>query len=236
MPNGKLFLIPIEISPATGQRLVPDQVKEMICQLDYFLVEDLRTARRFVSSLKLGLTIEELDFQVLDKKTGDAEMENLMKPLFLGRNVGVMSEAGCPGVADPGAKAVAYAHNKKIQVVPLVGPSSILMSLMGSGMNGQSFTFHGYLPIKKLELSKKIKALEDLSISNYGQTQIFIETPFRNVGMLENLIEFCRPSTKLCIAADITGKGEVIKTLTIKEWKGYKIDIHKKPTVFLIQA
>lgn len=236
MPNGKLYLIPIEIASQTGKHVVPDQVKEVIKSLDYFLVENLRTARRFVSSLKLGLVIEELEFQVLDKKTNDGSLETLMKPIFLGRNVGVMSESGCPGIADPGAKAAAFAHRKGIDVVPLVGPSSIIMALMASGLNGQSFVFHGYLPIKKLELSKKIKAIEKQSQSNYGQAQIFIETPFRNNGMLESLVSHCHPDSMLCVATDLTGEKERIVSKTVKEWKKRSIELHKQPTVFIIQS
>ncbi len=234
MSKGTLYLIPTVISDNTNE-VIPQQVSQAIHNLDYFLVENLRTARRFISSLKLGLTIEELDFEVLDKKTPKSEVRKLVAPLEEGKNIGVLSESGCPGVADPGALAVACAHEIKAKVVPLVGPSSLIMALMASGFNGQRFAFQGYLPINKKELASTLRRLETES-NKLNQTQIFIEAPFRNNQLLKNLIDSCSPYTKLCVARDITGSEEFIQTATIREWKNITIDLHKRPTVFVLSA
>ncbi|MEQ8925210.1 MAG: SAM-dependent methyltransferase [Fulvivirga sp.] len=232
--KGKLFLVPTVIAE-NSLNTIPEQVKEVIKNTEYFLVENVRTARRYISSLKLGLTIEELKFEILDKKTDSQRLGKLLEPLSKGMNVGIISESGCPGVADPGALAVEWAQRNKIQVVPLVGPSSILMALMGSGFNGQKFCFHGYLPIDKKELEKEIKALEAES-GKKNQTQIFIETPYRNNQLLATLSKACHPSTKICVAKDITGKEEFVVTDTAANWQNRNIDLHKIPTVFLLYA
>lgn len=234
MSKGNLYLIPTTITENQTDA-IPEQVRNVIRHTQYFLVENLRTARRYISSLKLGLTIEDLHFEVLDKNTPPAALEKLMKPAFEGMNIGVLSESGCPGIADPGSEAVKYAHRHGIRVVPLVGPSSIVLSLMASGFNGQSFAFLGYLPIDKKELEANIRQLEVTSRKN-DQTQIFIEAPYRNNQLLESLIRFCSPDTMLCVAKDITGKDEFIKTARVKEWKGIQVDLHKVPTVFLVYA
>ncbi|MBL6446269.1 SAM-dependent methyltransferase [Fulvivirga sp. 29W222] len=232
MSKGQLYLIPTVISEKQTE-VIPEQVRQVIRQTDHFLVENLRTARRFIGSLKLGLTIEDLSFEVLDKNTSIMEVEKLMAVIFQGKNIGVLSESGCPGIADPGSAAVKYAHAHDIKVVPLVGPSSIFLSLMASGFNGQNFTFHGYLPIDKKMLESAIRNLENEAKRN-NQTQIFIEAPYRNNQLLENLIKTCHPQTLLCVAKDISGKNEYIKTAKIKDWKSTQIDLHKVPTVFLI--
>ena len=232
MAKGNLYLIPSVISDQQTD-VIPEQVRQVVQQTDYFLVENLRTARRFISSLKLGLTIEDLHFEVLDKNTPVIEVERLMKPVFEGKNIGVISESGCPGIADPGSAVVKYAHAHDIKVVPLVGPSSIFLSLMASGFNGQNFTFHGYLPIDKKALEASIKQLEGESRRN-NQTQIFIEAPYRNNQLLENMVKTCHPETLLCVARDISGNDEYIKTAKIKEWKSIKVELHKVPTVFLL--
>lgn len=232
MAKGNLYLIPSVISDQQTD-VIPEQVRQVVQQTDYFLVENLRTARRFISSLKLGLTIEDLHFEVLDKNTPAIEVERLMKPVFEGKNIGVISESGCPGIADPGSAVVKYAHAHDIKVVPLVGPSSIFLSLMASGFNGQNFTFHGYLPIDKKALEASIKQLEGESRRN-NQTQIFIEAPYRNNQLLENMVKTCHPETLLCVARDISGNDEYIKTAKIKEWKSIKVELHKVPTVFLL--
>lgn len=232
MAKGNLYLIPSVISDQQTD-VIPEQVRQVVQQTDYFLVENLRTARRFISSLKLGLTIEDLHFEVLDKNTPAIEVERLMKPVFEGKNIGVISESGCPGIADPGSAVVKYAHAHDIKVVPLVGPSSIFLSLMASGFNGQNFTFHGYLPIDKKALEASIKQLEGESRRN-NQTQIFIEAPYRNNQLLENMVKACHPETLLCVARDISGNDEYIKTAKIKEWKSIKVELHKVPTVFLL--
>ncbi|QSE97956.1 SAM-dependent methyltransferase [Fulvivirga lutea] len=232
--KGKLFLIPTVIAESE-QDTIPEQVKEIIKNTEYYLVENVRTARRYISSLKLGLTIEDLNFEILDKKTDYQKLGKLLAPLSKGTNVGIISESGCPGVADPGALAVEWAQKNHFQVVPLVGPSSILMALMGSGFNGQKFCFHGYLPIDKKELEKEIKALEAES-SKKNQTQIFIETPYRNNQLLTALSKTCHPSTKICVAKDISGKDEFVVTDTAANWQKREIDLHKIPTVFLLYA
>jgi len=233
MSLGKLYVIPSII--AENKNVIPDQVKQVITDTDYFLVENIRTARRYISSLKLGLTIEELDFELIDKKTPNHQVEKIMKPILQGRNAGLLSESGCPGVADPGSQAVRYAHIKGIEVVPLVGPSSIVLSLMASGFNGQQFAFHGYLPIDKKELDKKIRQLEEESRKK-NQSQIFIETPYRNNQLLKAILSGAGSESQLCIARDISGNNELIKTHSIRTWKKTNLDLHKVPTVFVLYA
>lgn len=231
---GKLYIIPSVIADDTSD-VIPQQVRDVLLTTKYFLAENIRTARRYISSLKLGITIEELQFEILDKKTNPAQLSNLLKPLMNGQNVGILSESGCPGIADPGALAVAYAQQKDIEVIPLVGPSSILLSLMASGFNGQKFCFHGYLPIDQSKLESEIKRLDSDS-RKFNQTQIFIETPYRNNQLLKALIQSCNSSTLLCVAKDITSTNSFIKTKTIADWRKMKIDLHKIPTVFLLYA
>lgn len=235
MGNGKLYLIPSEIAPDTSLLTVSQQTVLAIRDCNYFLVENIRTARRYISSLKLDIVIESLNFEVLDKKTKKQDLKELLKPVYLGSNVGVLSEAGCPGVADPGSMAVEYAHQNNIQVVPLVGPSSILLALMGSGFNGQSFAFHGYLPIDKKARISAIKKLEK-DAAKLDQTQIFMDTPYRNQHLLDDLMSNCSNHALLSIARDITGENELIKTLTISQWKKEKIDLHKVPVIFSLYA
>ena len=230
-----LYLIPSVIADNTASEVITPQIRSVIQNTDYYLVEDIRTARRYISSLKTGRIIEELHFEVLNKKTKHEELRSLFAPAKKGKNIGILSESGCPGVADPGAQAVQYAHQQNMQVTPLVGPSSILMALMASGMNGQKFCFHGYVPIDKIEGAKVIKALEAESRKN-NQTQIFIETPFRNNQLLSTMITTLHGETKLCIAKDITGKDEFIKEKPIYKWRKEKPELHKVPTIFLIHA
>lgn len=233
--QGKLYLIPNVLAENTAHQVISPQVKEVVKNTQHFLVEDLRTARRYISSLKLGLTIEELKLEILDKKTKEHQIKELMKPVFQGQDIGVISEAGCPGIADPGALAVAFAHQKGIQVIPLAGPSSMFLGLMGSGFNGQSFAFLGYLPIDKKARIDSIKQLESESLKYY-RTQIFMETPFRNNHLFEDLKNTLHPNTKVCIAKNLTGKDEFIQSKTVAEWKKVKVDLHKVPTVFLVYA
>lgn len=230
-PALSLFLIPSVLAEDTSGKVLSPQIKDTINHLDYFFVENIRTARRFISSLKLGKVIDELHFLELTKDTDPYETRQQL--LNLTRNAGVISEAGCPGVADPGAVAVKFAHELGMSVVPLVGPSSILLALMASGMSGQSFTFHGYLPIDKTERKKAIQQLErDAHMRN--QTQIFMETPFRNNQLMEAVLESCQPDTLLCVASNLTAPDEYIKTLTVRKWRKDKPDLHKRPTMFLI--
>lgn len=228
-----LFLIPIILAPDTAAQVLSPQVTEVIGQLDYFLVEEVRTARRFISSLRLGRVIEQLNFQELSKKTTATEILEYFHTLPEGVDVGVLSEAGCPGVADPGAVAVALAHSLGWRVAPLVGPSSILLALMASGFSGQSFAFQGYLPIDRAERQKAIKRLEQL-VTSQQQTQLFMETPFRNNQLLEALLQTCHPNSKLCIASNLTAPEEYIRTQTIAQWRASPPDLHKKPTIFVL--
>jgi 16S rRNA (cytidine1402-2'-O)-methyltransferase len=197
------------------------------------LVENIRTARRFISSLKVEKNIPDLEFEVLDKNTSAEEVKNLLLPVINGADAGIISEAGCPGIADPGAVAVKYAHNYGIKVVPLVGPSSILLALMASGFSGQSFVFHGYLPIEAKDREKSIKEIELMAMKK-NQTQIFMETPYRNEKLFQDLLKYCRPDTLLCIAKDITGENEYINTLPISDWKSSAPEIQKSPVIFLL--
>lgn len=227
-----LYLIPTTLAPDTFDSVLSPQIIEVISATDYFFVENLRTARRFISELKLGKVIENLHFYEVDKDTPPEKILGYFKEIPTTKSIGVISEAGCPGVADPGAVAVKIAHQLGIKVVPLVGPSSILLGLMASGFSGQSFVFHGYLPIDKKDKIQKIKQLEVNSMKN--QTQIFMETPFRNNQLLEDLLNVCQPNTNLCIASNVTAKEEFIQTKKISDWKKQKPDLHKIPTMFLI--
>ncbi|MBY5951115.1 SAM-dependent methyltransferase [Algoriphagus marincola] len=235
MPQGKLFLIPNVLAENTAEEVITPQVKEVIADTKVFLVENLRTARRYISSLKLGVNLEEVHMEILDKNTAPESINRLLQPLFKGADVGIISEAGCPGIADPGALAVAHAHTRGIQVVPLSGPSSMFLALMGSGFSGQSFAFHGYLPIDKKERATALKKLEAESLRE-KRAQIFMETPFRNNQLLEDLTRTLSPQTKLCIAKNLTAKDELIQTKSIQDWKKSPVDLHKIPTVFIIQS
>lgn len=230
--TGILYLIPSVIAENTEKQVLSPQVLEVCRNTKYYLAENIRTARRFISSLELGIAIPELEFSLFDKKTPEAEVSALLQPLLQGNDMGVMSEAGCPGVADPGARAVAWAHKNGIRVAPLVGPSSILLALMGSGFSGQSFVFHGYLPIKSGERVKALKQLE--REAQGGQTQIFMETPYRNNHLLADLLQHCHANTQLCIASGITAEQEMVKTLPVAAWRRQQPDIHKIPTIFLL--
>ena len=232
---GRLLLIPSVIAPDTAKEVLPRQVLLTLSRVDYFLAENLRTSRRFISSLKLGRPIDTLHFQQLDKRTSPQELKSLLGPLLQGHDMGVLSEAGCPGVADPGALAVAYAHQHNIPVTPLVGPSSFLLALMASGFSGQSFAFHGYLPINKEARRKSIQQMEKIA-QQQQQTQIFMETPYRNNSLLRDILESCRPATRLCIAKNVTGEDEFIRSCSIKDWKQQLPDLHKVPVVFLLSA
>ncbi len=233
--TGKLYLIPTIIADATQQAVIPDSVLSALNQIDHFLAEDVRTARRYLSSLKIYESIEPLDFKVLNKDTKEQELKELFIPITQGKNLGILSESGCPGIADPGALAAKYAHQQGIQVVPLTGPSSILLSLMASGLNGQKFAFHGYLPINSKESIEAIKTLEKESRAK-SQTQIFIETPYRNNQLANNLLKALHEDTLLCIAIDVTGKDESILTKPIKAWKKELSELPKSPAVFLFLA
>jgi 16S rRNA (cytidine1402-2'-O)-methyltransferase len=235
MNKGILYLIPNLIAPETHDQVLPPNLRTTLKGLTYFLAEDIRTARRYLSSLKLYDRIEALDFKVLDKETSFQAMEALLDPIQQGFSIGVISESGCPGIADPGALATRWAHENGIRVVPLVGPSSILLALMASGLNGQRFAFHGYLPIDGKEAATTLKNLEKESRTR-DQTQIFIETPYRNNTILATLVKSLQDHTLLCVAIDVTGKDESIVTMPVKKWKSTNIVFPKTPAVFLFLA
>lgn len=230
---GKIYLIPITLGDNDPLEVLPITIKRTIDFIDDYIVENEKTARKFIKSIHPEKVQASLRLSTLNKHTQVNEHNAMLQPCLEGKNVGIMSESGCPGVADPGAVIVKLAHEKGIQVIPLVGPSSILLALMGSGMNGQSFAFNGYLPIEKSEKKTALKNLERLS-SDKNQTQIFIETPYRNNKLLEDIVQALQPSTHLCIASDITLPTEYIKTLRIQDWKKTKIDLHNRPTIFII--
>ncbi|MBX2899427.1 MAG: SAM-dependent methyltransferase [Cyclobacteriaceae bacterium] len=229
--SGILYLIPTVISEG-NQQVIPPQVTGCLAEIHHFLAEDIRTARRYLSSLKIYPSIEALHFEVLNKETTEKELAAKLNPLLQGLKVGVLSESGCPGVADPGALAVAFAHAHNLKVVPLVGPSAILLALMASGLNGQQFAFNGYLPIDAPAAAKKIKELERESFQK-NQTQIFIETPYRNNAIFTHLVTNLNANTRLTIALDLTGPQEVIATKTVAEWKTHIPVWPKAPAVFL---
>lgn len=232
MQNGTLYLIPVPLAEETAAKSFTPYLVETINQIDTYIVENSKTARKFLK--EAGLKTPQKDLIVHDYgKHNRNDLNQFFHELKAGKDVGLMSEAGCPGVADPGADIVAEAHKRGIKVVPLVGPSSILLALMASGFNGQSFAFWGYLPIDKEQRTKRIKDL-DLSASRYKQTQIFIETPFRNNQMLEEVLKSCKPNTQLCIASNLTAGDEFIKTQSVYNWRKDQIDLHKKPTIFLL--
>jgi 16S rRNA (cytidine1402-2'-O)-methyltransferase len=235
MAKSKLFLIPTVIADGTQYQVIPASVLESLKGIHYFLAEDIRTARRYLSSLKIYESIEPLDFKVLNKNTKEQELKELFAPVLEGKNLGILSESGCPGIADPGALAARYAHANGITVVPLTGPSSILLALMASGLNGQKFAFHGYLPIDSKESVEAIRILEKESRSK-NQTQIFIETPYRNNQLVSNLLKALHEDTLLCIAIDITGEAESIQTKPVRRWKKEIPELPKSPAVFLFLA
>ena len=215
------------------ERVLPSFNREVIKSVKYFIVENIRTTRRFLKKVDRDIDIDSLSFVELNKHTTPESISTYLEPLEKGNSIGVISEAGCPAIANPGADVVSIAQRKGLKVIPLIGPSSILLSLMASGFNGQSFAFHGYLPIEKGDRVKKIKALEQLVYSEH-QTQIFIETPYRNNKMIEDLISVCRPQTKLCVAANITCDDEFIRTMSLKDWKKSIPELSKIPCIFLI--
>lgn len=230
---GKLYLIPTTLGDNAPLEVLPYTVKEVIENVSIFIVENEKTARRFIKKISPSTSQPSLEIFLLNKFTQSVELPEFLNPCLAGKDVGLLSEAGCPGVADPGAEVVKLAHEKDIQVVPLVGPSSILMAMMSSGLNGQRFTFNGYLPIDKGERKKEIKRLERISFEQ-NQSQIFIETPYRNNKMLEDICSYTSPDTLVCVACDITLPTEFIKTLPTKVWSKKKVDLHKRPTIFII--
>lgn len=231
---GKLYLIPSPLGDCEPSEVLPAPLLETLPKISIFVVEEIRTARRFLSRAGLKGHIEELEFHELNEHTGQAEVESYAS-LFKRGDVGLISEAGLPAVADPGAALVALCHRIDVEVVPFVGPSSLMMALMSSGLNGQSFAFLGYIPAKTDERRTALKNIEKQSAA-HRQTQIFIETPYRNDSMLADLLQICAPTTKVCIAANITMPDAYIKTRTVAQWRSSNITIGKRPCVFLILA
>ncbi len=232
--RGVIYMIPTTL----GEDLlhtVPNYVKEIVFQLNEFVVENERTSRRYLIAMGYTKPIDDITFHILDNRTLPADHEVILWNVLKGKDLGVLSEAGCPAIADPGSEIVDRAHEKGIQVIPLVGPSSILLALMASGMNGQNFVFRGYLPKKQHDRIESIKKLER-NASSFKQTQIFMETPYRNQHMFDDILKTCKPGTKLCIACDITLPGEIITTKTIKEWQAITPDIQKRQVIWLLSS
>lgn len=233
--KGKLYLIPCPLGDVPPLALLPASVQTTIEKIDHYIVEHQKNARRFIKSISPEKEQSSLKLQEINKFTQPEEIPAMLNPCLEGFDVGVISDAGCPGIADPGARAVHYAHENGIKVVPLVGPSSILLAMMASGFNGQNFTFNGYLPIEKSERKSELKRLEKLS-KDFDQSQLFIETPYRNNQMLQSLIDILNPQTRICVACDITLPSEYIKTAPASVWKKIKVDLHKRPTLFIIHG
>ena len=237
MTPGKLYLIPTPIAETDDvYRCMPASNREAMQSLDYYIVEDLRSGRRFLSKAGIGRPIDSLELAELSEHTPPEAVEALLKPVLAGKSAGLLSEAGVPCVADPGAEAVAAAHRHGIEVVPLVGPSSLILALMASGLNGQSFAFDGYLPVKPAERTRRIRELEKRALGQ-GQTQLFIETPYRNDKLFEELLRTCGESTRLCVACDIGAPTRHIRTRTVGEWRKDPAgapDLKKRPAIFLL--
>ena len=236
MLKGKLYMIPTTLGECDVNKILPLSVKEQLHKLDEFIVENSKTARAFLKKMSIPTPQNKLKIHILNKHTPIEEFHGFLNACRNGANIGLISEAGCPGVADPGAEITNMAHKEDIQVVPLVGPSSILLAIMASGMNGQSFAFNGYLPIEKSERKKKLQNLEKNS-RNFNQTQLFIETPYRNDKIIDSIFQNLQGNTRLCIACDLSLNSEYIKTKTVNDWKKTsKLDLKKRPCIFLIHA
>jgi len=231
--TGSIYLIPVTLGGEDFQKVIPEKVLNITRSLRYFIVEDLRSARRFLRLIDREFPINDTVFFELNEHTGETDIAHYLEPVLKGYDIGIMSEAGLPGIADPGARIVSLAHRKKITVTPLSGPSSIILALIASGLNGQNFTFNGYLPVKPEQRSAKLKELE--KIANNGYAQIFMETPYRNQKMIESIIDACKGDTKLCIAADITLASESIKTMKISDWKQNIPQLTDKLVIFVLQ-
>ena len=233
MPKGTLFLIPVPLAENSADKVLTKYHSDLINNISVYIVENEKTARFWLKNIGLKTPQSELLIHVYGKHSEKVDMRSYFVELEAGRDVGLMSEAGCPAVADPGSDIVAEAHRRGIKVVPMVGPNSIILALMASGFNGQNFAFHGYLPIDKAQRSKRIKELENSAL-RHRQTQIFIETPFRNNQMLDDILKTCGTRTRVCVACNITGVDEQIISQPVEQWRKQKVDFHKKPAIFLI--
>lgn len=225
-------MMPSILAPETQSMVITNETRDVIGQVTYFIVENIRTARRFIASLKLDLDIDELHFKELSKNTNPDDLFPFLQPLFAGHDVVVLSEAGAPGIADPGSSLVSWCHQSGILVRPVSGPSSFMLALMASGFSGQSFCFNGYLPVKPEGLVKKIQELE--SKARKGTSQLFMEAPYRNNQLMERLMQVLHAETWLCVATNLTSSSEFVKTMQVRSWKSQKIDLHKQPTVFIL--
>lgn len=233
MKFGIFYLIPSPLGESTFSKIFPSYNSEIIQTIDHFIVEDLRTGRRFVKNLGMKKIMDSLQFFTLNENTKGEQIETLLQPLTEGKNLGLISDAGTPCVADPGSVLVARAQQLGIEIIPLIGPNSILLALMGSGLNGQSFAFNGYLPREQSERERKLRFIESL-LKKINQTQIFIETPYRNNHVFKSILAVCDNATRLCLGVNITSENQMIKTMTVKKWKTQSIDLHKQPAVFLL--
>jgi len=235
MKTGKIYLIPNLLGESNPDEILPPHISKLVLEIKYLIVENIRTTRRFLKTINKDVIIDEITFFELNQHTNQNDIASFLLPAIEGNNIGIITEAGVPGVADPGAIVVKLAHERNIQVKPLVGPSSILMAVMAAGLNGQNFAFNGYLPITKSERLHRIKSFENRS-KHENQAQVFIETPYRNNGLVDDFIAACQPNTLLCIAVDITLETEFIHTRTMREWKTNKPDLHKRPCIFIMQS
>jgi 16S rRNA (cytidine1402-2'-O)-methyltransferase len=233
MATGKIYMIPVTLGDNDYRKVIPEKVLSIIRSLRFFAVEDLRSSRRYLKLIDNDFPVNETTFQELNEHTNESEIGHYLDPVLKGSDMGIMSESGLPGIADPGSILVSLAHRKKIKVVPLAGPSSILMALISSGLNGQNFAFNGYLPVKPAERNSKLKELERKS--HDGFAQIFMETPYRNQRMLDSILASCHNDTQLCIAVNITLPDEFIRTMTIAEWKKNLPQINDRMAVFILQ-
>ncbi len=235
MATGTLFLVPTTLGDSALAAVIPPAVLERVHTLEYFVAENAKTARAYLKQVGTAKPLQELRIATLDEHTPEEAIAELAAPLRAGHDLGVLSEAGCPGIADPGAKLVLYAHRQGIRVMPLVGPSSILLALMASGLNGQNFVFHGYLPVADIERAKALRELEKQS-RRLKQTQIFIETPYRNMKLVHGILEACAPDTLLCVATEVTLASEEIRTLCVADWRRKPPKLERRPSVFLLSA
>jgi 16S rRNA (cytidine1402-2'-O)-methyltransferase len=235
MDNGKIYMIPNTLGGESTKDIIPQEVADKAISLRAFAVEDLKSARRLLRKIDREFPIDKCEFYLLNKRTPIEDLHKMLKVISRGDDLGVISEAGCPGVADPGAELVALAQQRDIEIIPLVGPTSIILALMGSGFSGQTFTFHGYLPKERKDRIRKLKDFEG-DARRSGYTHIFMDTPFRNMNVLDDLMKELADTTMLCIASNITLQYETIKTMSIKEWKTKEFDLSKSPTMFLIGA
>jgi 16S rRNA (cytidine1402-2'-O)-methyltransferase len=231
--NGRIFLIPVTLGGDDYRKVIPDEVLSLTKTLRYFIVEDIRSARRYLRMIDKSFPIDETIFFELNEHTKDSETAIFLEPVMKGHDIGLMSEAGLPGIADPGTSLISAAHKKNIKIVPLAGPSSIILALISAGMNGQNFTFNGYLPVKQSEREAKLKEIEKRSVT--GEAQIFMETPYRAQKMFDSLLAVLNSETKLCIAADISLPSEFIKTKFISEWRGENQPLNGRLVIFIIQ-